>query len=77
MFLFVSSSSYFVQELNSSCKIRRGHYAEYLCEIVLNLDQWVRCHFKMLLYLALVANLLSGVEPFVQFWYRVLSGSFL
>ena len=24
----------------------RGHHEEQFCEIVLNLEKWVRCHFK-------------------------------
>ena len=33
----------------------RGHYEEHFCKIILNLDQWFRCHLKYFLSTALVA----------------------
>ena len=51
------------------CSFQPGCYEENFCEISLNLDQWYRrCLLKTFLSRALVAPLLSGVEPFVQFW---------
>ena len=45
----------------------RGLYEEHLCEILLNLGQLT---FKDFLFLALVAILSSGAEPFGQFGRR-------
>ena len=36
-----------------------------------------RSNLKVFLFLALVAILFSGAEPFLQFWYRVIQGTFL
>ena len=45
----------------------RVAYEEQFCEIILNLDQWIkRCHLKNFLLRALVTPLFGGVEPFVQ-----------
>ena len=46
----------------------RGHHEVRFCEIIFNLDQWLRrCGLKYFLVGALTALLFSGVEPFVQF----------
>ena len=38
-------------EQNHLCNYSRGYYEEQFCEIILNLDQWLRgkCHLKMFL----------------------------
>ena len=36
-------------------------------KIILNLDQWLRCHLKDSLSGALAALLFDGAEPFMQF----------
>ena len=47
----------------------RGSPKEYSCEIILKLGLWPwrRCRFKVFLFLALAANLLSGTEPLGNF----------
>ena len=65
-FKFVSifnSGTHFTQY--HLCNFERGYFRIHLCEITLNLDQLLMrsCH----LFLALVAVLFSGAEPFVQF----------
>ena len=47
------------------CSFGRGHYVEHFHENVMNLDQWLRCHLKILLFLALVAILFREAELFV------------
>ena len=55
-------------ERNSLGNFSRGPYEEHLSVIVLNLGQhfWKRYHSKIFLYLAVVAILFGGAEPFVQ-----------
>ena len=57
-------------EPNQMCNFGREYQEEQFCEIILNLDQWLRrrCLKRYFLSGALVAFLLSGAEPFVQFW---------
>ena len=38
-----------------------------ISEIILNLDQWLRCRLKDFLSGALAALLFGGAEPFMQF----------
>ena len=46
----------------------RGHHGEHFCEIILNLNQWLRrCHLKVFLSRALEAILFSAMELFVYF----------
>ena len=56
-------------EQNHLCNFGRGCYEEQLCEIIMNLGQWVkkRCRLKDFLSGALAALLLGGAEPFMQF----------
>ena len=48
----------------------RRQYEDQFCETILNLDQWFRSRscLKDFLSRALVALVLSVVEPFMQFW---------
>ena len=52
---------------NCLCNFGRGHHEEQFCEIILNLDQWFkrRSRLKEFLSRALVALMISGVEPFM------------
>ena len=52
------------------CNFGRRHHKEQFCEIILNLDQWFRrrCCLRYFLAGALVALLISELEPFLQFW---------
>ena len=70
IFLIYSSCCHFVWQSGNICRnIGRGHYEEHFCEIILNLDQWLRrCHLKIFLFLDMVAILMDRVKQFVQFW---------
>ena len=47
----------------------RWHYEEHFCEIILNLDQWLRgFRFKDFLSRALVALMFGRAEPSMKFW---------
>ena len=55
-------------EQHHLCNFGRGVYEEQFCEIILNLGQWFsRCCLKDFLSEALVALLIGGAEPFMQF----------
>ena len=54
-------------ERNHLCNFGKGYYEEQLCEIILNLGQWFRCHLKDFLSGALAALLFRGAKPFMQF----------
>ena len=55
-------------EWNNLCNFVIGYQEEQFCEIILNLDQWLRrCHLKYFLSGALAALLFGGAGPFVQF----------
>ena len=47
------------------CNLGRGHYCEHLCEIFLNLDQWLwkRCHLKLLI---VIFSIFSSGGYFIQ-----------
>ena len=66
-------------EWNHLCNFGRGHYEEHFCEIILNLEQWFgrRCCLKYFSSTAMGALLFGGVDPFVQFWYKAFTGTFL
>ena len=51
-------------EQNHLCNFGRGHHGEHFCEIILNLDQWLR-HFSSR---AQATPVLSQAKLFVQFW---------
>ena len=56
-------------EQNHLCNYGRGYHEEQFCEIILNLDHWLRrCLLKDLLSRALAAFMFSGAELFKQFW---------
>ena len=42
--------------------------AEHFCEIILNLDPWLKRRCCLNILLAQVTILFGGVELFVQFW---------
>ena len=54
-------------EQNHLCNFGRGCYEEQFCEIILNLDQWVRCTIKYFLSGTQAALLFGGEKPFMQF----------
>ena len=56
-------------EPNNFSNFGRGSPKEHFCEIILKSGHWSRrrCHLKVFLFLALVAILFSGEEPFLQF----------
>ena len=56
-------------EQNHLCNFGRTHHGEHFCEITLNLDQEML--LKNISYLELW---FSRTDPFVQFWYKALSG---
>ena len=60
-------------EQNHLCNFGRRHHEILFCEIILNLDQWFRrkCHLKVFLIWISGSPLFSGVEPYVQFWWKV------
>ena len=55
-------------ELNHLCNCGRGYQEEQFCEIILNLEKWIRCQLKDFLSGTLAAVVFGGVEPFMQFW---------
>ena len=57
-------------ERNHLCNFGRMYHEEYCCEIILNLDQWLRrkCRLKKFLIWSSGSPFFSGAEPFVQFW---------
>ena len=61
---------YFLVELNHVCNFGRGYQVVQFCEIILNLDQWLRmrCLLKILLIWSSGGPFFSGWKPFVQFW---------
>ena len=56
-------------EWNHLCSFVIRYQEEQFCEMILNLDQWLRrrCHLKYFLSGNLVALMFGGVGPFVQF----------
>ena len=55
-------------EGNHLCIFGRGYYEERFCEIILNLDQWLkRCHLKYFLSGVLAALVFSGAESLCNF----------
>ena len=63
-------------EHNPLCNIGREYYVKQFCEIILNLGQWFRrCCLQDFLSGALVALLIGGAEPFMQFWKRASWGT--
>ena len=65
-------------EQNHLCNFGRGYQEEWLGEIILNLDQWLRrrCLLKIFLIWS-SGGPCSRAEPFMQFWERVLWGTIL
>ena len=56
-------------EQNHLCSYGRRHHEEQFCEIILNLDLWLRrCRLKDFLSGALATLVFSGAEPLMQFW---------
>ena len=57
-------------EQNHLCNFGKWCYEKQFCEIILNLDQWLRrkCCLKIFLSRALAALLFCRAKPFVQFW---------
>ena len=47
---------------------------EQFCEIILNLDQWLRrkCRLKIFIIWSSGCRFVQLLEPFVKFWWRVL-----
>ena len=58
------------EELNHLCNFGRVHHEGQCCEIILNLDQWVRryCFKTFLIQGSGGIFWFGGVGPFVQFW---------
>ena len=54
---------------NNLCNFCRERHEKQFCEIILNLDQWLRrCHLRTRFILSSCGQLFSGPEPFVEFW---------
>ena len=53
-------------EQNDFSNFGKGSHKEHFFEIILKSGHWSRrrCHLKVFLFLALVAILFSGAEPF-------------
>ena len=66
-FLIYSSGVHFVYQSGTNCAILVEGIMRNISEIILNLDQLFRCHFKILLFLDLMAILFDREEPFVKF----------
>ena len=64
-------------EQNHLGNFGRGHYEEHFYENILNSDKWLSRCLKYFLSRALAAILFGGAEPFGQFRYRVLGGTFM
>ena len=45
------------------CNFGRGHHEVHFCEIILDLDQWLRCRLKDFLSGALADLLFGEAEP--------------
>ena len=67
-FSIFSSGGHFDQSVERNHFSNFGKWSpkEHFCEIILKLGHWPwrRCHLKVFLFLALVAILFSGAEPF-------------
>ena len=63
IFLISSAGGHLVQRSITIWAILAGHYEDKFCEIILKLDQWLRCLIKIFLIRALVAMLFGRVEP--------------
>ena len=66
-----SLGKFFCPRIGISCAILVDeNYEEHFCEIILNVDQWLRrrCLLKIFLILALATNSFDVAERFVQFW---------
>ena len=65
-------------ELNHLCNISVRYHEEQFPEIILNLGQlFKRCPLKEFLSRALAALMFHGMKLFLQFWHRVLLGTFI
>ena len=65
LFFFNSINHFF--QLSLTIYAISVEYEQHLCEIILNLDKWLRrrCHIKIFLFLA--AKLFGVAERFVQY----------
>ena len=56
-------------ELKHLCNFCRGYYEEQFCEIISNLDRWIRerCHLKLFLIWRSSGPFYSVVVPVMQF----------
>ena len=63
------SQPLYSEACNHLCNLGRRYYEEQICEIILNLGQWLRnrCCLKYFLSGALVALLFGRAKPFMQF----------
>ena len=53
-------------EWNHFSDFGKGALKEHFCEIILKSSHWHgKCHLKVFLFLAMVAILFSGAEPFL------------
>ena len=66
-------------ECNHLCNFGTGYYEEQICEIILNLGQWLRRRYRLKDFLAgaLAVLLFGGAEPFMQFWKKPSWGTFM
>ena len=53
---------------NHLCNFDRVDLEEQFCEIILKLDQWIRCRLKTFLSRAVVVPLFGRAKLFVHFW---------
>ena len=68
-FLFLALVAIFVQRAEQFCNFGNGSPKKHFCEIILKSGHLPRrrCRLEVSVFLALVAILFSGVEPFEQF----------
>ena len=55
---------------NHLCNIGKEYYEEQICEITLNLDEWLRrkCRLKIFLIYSSGSPFVQRSGPFVQLW---------
>ena len=46
--LFLALIAIIISRADHKCNFYSGHYGEHLCELILNLDQWLRFCIKVL-----------------------------
>ena len=57
--LVLSLVALLLGKVETFVQFSRGHYEDHFCEIILNLDQWFRCHLKIFFIYSFVGSLVQ------------------